>query len=61
MAQVTFSNQAFLEAIEGATIICGDINESEGVTLHLADGRALIFVSDCFGLMLKRVSMEKLH
>lgn len=61
MAQITYSNHAFLEAIEGATILCGDINESEGVTLHLTDGRVIVFVSDCFGLMLKRISTEKLH
>lgn len=56
-----FSNEALLEAIEGATIACGDIHEDEGVTLHLLDGRCLIFVSDSFALMLKRVSNKGLH
>jgi len=58
---VLYSNTAFLEAIEGATILCGDIREDEGVTLHLSDGRCLIFVSDCFALQLMRISTEKLH
>lgn len=61
MAQMIYSNQAFIEAIEGATIFSGDIREDEGVTLHLTDGRCLIFVSDCFALKLMRISTKELH
>ena len=58
---VTYSNSALLEALEGATIVAGEIIDDEGVTLWLADGRALYFVSSSFGLMLKRLSTENLH
>jgi hypothetical protein len=61
VAQVAFSNSLLMEAIEGATIVHGDINEDEGVTLHLGDGRVLVFVSDSFALMLKRISVRGLH
>ena len=57
----TYSNEAFLEAIEGATIVSGEIVADEGITLYLLDGRTIYFVSDSFALMLKRHSMKGLH
>ena len=58
---MTYSNALLLEALEGATIVAGEITDDEGVTLYLQDGRALIFVSTEFALMLKRLSMDKVH
>jgi hypothetical protein len=50
-----------MEALEGATILHGDINEDDGVTIYFEDGRVLVFVSDSFALMLKRISSRGLH
>jgi hypothetical protein len=58
---MTFSNSLLMEALEGATILHGDINEDDGVTIYFEDGRVLVFVSDSFALMLKRISSRGLH
>lgn len=55
------SNEMLIEALEGATIVSGEIHDDEGMTLYLQDGRALLFVSSEFAVMLKRFSMGKLH
>lgn len=56
-----YSHDEFLNEIEGAIIVTGEIHADEGITLYLQDGRALIFVSDSFALALKRMSTKGLH
>jgi hypothetical protein len=58
---VKHSNSLLLEAIEGATIVAGDMTDDDGMTLYLADGRCLMFVSNEFAVMLKRLSRKELH
>lgn len=58
---VIHSNSTLLESIEGSTIVSGEINENEGLTLYLADGRCLVFVSDAFAMKLFRLSKRELH
>ncbi len=61
MEAIRHSPEEFLNSIEGATIASGEIHNDEGVTLYLLDGRALVFVSDSFYMILKRISNAGLH
>lgn len=49
-----------MEAIEGATIVCGRMDEGEGLCLNLQDGRCLV-IAGVFALSLMRLDKESLH
>ena len=49
-----------LEAIEGAVIVSGFVEDENGLHICLADGRVLILVGE-FAVGLYRNSHEKLH
>ena len=54
------NSSAILEAIEGATIVNGRVDDGEGLILELQDGRCLI-VAGAFVLSLMRMDTDKLH
>ena len=49
-----------MDAIEGATIVSGRIDEGDGLCLNLQDGRCLI-IAGIFEISLHRFDREKLH
>ena len=49
-----------IEAIEGAMIVSGRVDEGEGLCLELADGRSLV-IAGVFVVTLMRFESEKLH
>jgi hypothetical protein len=52
-----------MEAIEGATIVSGDVNEGDGLHLHLQDGRVFVItvIRGCMALAILSPESEKLH
>lgn len=54
------STTALIETLEGATIVCGDVDDEEGMHLHLADGRVIVIVGE-YALSVLRVTRERLH
>jgi hypothetical protein len=53
-------SERIIEAIEGATIVSGRIDDGEGLCLDLADGRTLI-IAVAFALSLMRIETARLH
>ena len=49
-----------LDAIEGAVIVSGYIEDDEGMHLVFADGRCLV-IAGMFALSLLRLDRERLH
>lgn len=49
-----------MDAIEGATIVSGRIDEGEGLCLQLEDGRVLL-IAGVFAISLQRLDRDSLH
>ncbi len=52
--------ERILERIEGCTIICGRVDEGEGLVLNFSDGTSLI-VAGAFALELVRFEKDMRH
>lgn len=55
-----FSTSRILDALEGATIVSGRIDEGDGMCLNLQDGRVLL-IAGVFAISLQRIDRESLH
>ena len=52
--------ERLLDALEGAVVVSGRIDDGEGLLLTFQDGRCLV-IAGVFALSLMRLDTEKLH